>query len=277
MSELDRLSRDDLIERARRLGVERPEVMTRLELKDELLRRSVEDREQRSKARGWLGVARDLLARLVEQGLHLPDAAKLIRGEATLRQPPSPPPVASVTLAEIYAAQGHVQRALETLDEVLAREPDHPAARALRERLDARPGASPAAAEAPHDDLLLVVPRAPGVVDARWTIAAALLEKLRAEGEPVVRVVAYDPDWRGARRSEHDLPVTGPHGAVTLEGLSGRESVRAALGARGASGFRARLVAVVAAEGAVQWAPTRRARRLAAGPEGRRLMALARR
>ena len=36
-----------------------------------------------------------------------------------------------MTLAEIYAAQGHRDRAIETLDRVLAREPDHAAARAL--------------------------------------------------------------------------------------------------------------------------------------------------
>ncbi|HMJ16097.1 MAG TPA: DUF4912 domain-containing protein, partial [Polyangiaceae bacterium] len=40
-----------------------------------------------------------------------------------------------VTLAEIYAAQGHVERALRMLDEVIEKEPEHEAARALRERL----------------------------------------------------------------------------------------------------------------------------------------------
>ncbi|MGC4069928.1 MAG: tetratricopeptide repeat protein [Polyangiaceae bacterium] len=42
--------------------------------------------------------------------------------------------MATVTLAEIYAAQGHVAKALTLLDEVLEREPDHEAARAARER-----------------------------------------------------------------------------------------------------------------------------------------------
>jgi hypothetical protein len=42
-----------------------------------------------------------------------------------------------VTLAEIYAAQGHFDRALNMLEEVLKREPEHEVARALRERLRA--------------------------------------------------------------------------------------------------------------------------------------------
>jgi hypothetical protein len=40
-----------------------------------------------------------------------------------------------VTLAEIYAAQGHVDRALAMLEEVIASEPEHEAAGRLRERL----------------------------------------------------------------------------------------------------------------------------------------------
>jgi hypothetical protein len=40
----------------------------------------------------------------------------------------------TVTLAEIYAAQGHLERAVAVLDEVLLREPDHPEAKALRGR-----------------------------------------------------------------------------------------------------------------------------------------------
>jgi hypothetical protein len=46
-----------------------------------------------------------------------------------------PPPVATVTLAEIYAAQGHYDKALRMLDEVLEREPDHAQALNSRKRL----------------------------------------------------------------------------------------------------------------------------------------------
>jgi hypothetical protein len=41
-----------------------------------------------------------------------------------------------VTLAEIYAAQGHADRALAIIEQVLASEPDHAAALALRDKLE---------------------------------------------------------------------------------------------------------------------------------------------
>ncbi len=152
---LEGLPRDQLIERARRVGVRRPELLTRVELKDEIVRMSETDERKRRAARGWFGVARDLLASVVEQGLHMPDAAKLIRGEPILGDSYKvAPPVATVTLAEIYVAQGHTQRALSILDEVLEREPDHEAARGLRERLtaDSERSSPDAAPEPPAED-----------------------------------------------------------------------------------------------------------------------------
>jgi len=134
--DLERLSREQLILKARVLGVERAELMTRVEMRDEIVRRSEPDIAQQKRARGFLGVARDLVASVVEAGLNLPDAAALIRGDNNREAHwKGPPPVATVTLAEIYAAQGHLDRALRMLDEVLAKEPDHDPARALRTRL----------------------------------------------------------------------------------------------------------------------------------------------
>jgi|GEM_PF-665288 len=133
-SALDALSREELIARARELSINRPELMTRVELRDEIIRVTETDEERRKRARGWLGVARDLVASVVEQRLNLPDAAELIRG-ANLTATRHVPPVATVTLAEIYAAQGHIGRAIKLLDEVLLREPDHKAAALLRESL----------------------------------------------------------------------------------------------------------------------------------------------
>jgi hypothetical protein len=134
--DLERLSREQLILKARVLGVERAELMTRVEMRDEIVRRSEPDPTQQKRARGFLGVARDLVASVVEAGLNLPDAAAIIRGDGSRENHwKGPPPVATVTLAEIYAAQGHLDRALRMLDEVLAKEPDHDPARALRTRL----------------------------------------------------------------------------------------------------------------------------------------------
>jgi hypothetical protein len=142
--ELERLSREQLILKARVLGAERPELMTRVELRDEIVRRSEPDLVKQKRARGFLGVARDLVASVVEAGLNLPDAAALIRGEGSRESEwKGPPPVATVTLAEIYASQGHLERALRMLDEVLVKEPDHDPARALRDRLAAGEMSSP--------------------------------------------------------------------------------------------------------------------------------------
>jgi hypothetical protein len=159
--ELERLSREQLILKARVLGVERAELMTRVELRDEIVRRSVPDPAQQKRARGFLGVARDLVASVVEAGLNLPDAAALIRGESSREGDwKGPPPVATVTLAEIYAAQGHLERALRMLDEVLAKEPDHDPARALRDRLAAgdAPSTSPNASPRKRSKIAFVEP-----------------------------------------------------------------------------------------------------------------------
>ncbi|MEZ4229287.1 MAG: hypothetical protein R3B89_08990 [Polyangiaceae bacterium] len=135
---LDRLQRHELIELARSRGVERPEVMTRDELIDDMLRGSVSDPTEMKSVRGWFGVARDLLAGLVEQGLHLPDAAKVIRGDGTHGVPSGRRPLATVTLAEIYAAQGHLERGIAVLREVLDKEPEHEVARRLLSELEVR-------------------------------------------------------------------------------------------------------------------------------------------
>lgn len=133
-SELEQLDRDTLIVRAEEAGVSRARILTRPELVDELLLRSAADLATKQRARGLFGRARDLLARVVERGLHLPDAADRIRslgGVPIVNRPSAPAALPTLTLAEIYAAQGHRARAIETLERVLAREPDHTPARAL--------------------------------------------------------------------------------------------------------------------------------------------------
>jgi hypothetical protein len=137
------LSRSELIERAEALGVDRASLLTRAELTDEIVRRTVVDPIERRIARGLLGIARDLVARVVERGLHLPDAAAKIRGSERPSWMPPKPPIATVTLAEIYAKQGHRDRALSVLDEVLETEADHAAARALRDEIAASPAEAP--------------------------------------------------------------------------------------------------------------------------------------
>src|SRR6185436_17851822 len=86
--ELENLDREALIEKAAAAGVARARILTRPELIDELLLRKAGGGAGAVKrARGFFGVARDLLARVIERGLHLPDAAERVRG-----MPPPPPP-----------------------------------------------------------------------------------------------------------------------------------------------------------------------------------------
>jgi hypothetical protein len=137
---LNEMSRRDLSELAKNLGIADAEVMTRAELRASIERSQSTPRvAQPPWPTTWLGVARGLIASIVEQGLNLPDAAALIRGDTKLSTPPKPsPPVATVTLARIYAAQGHVQRAIDTLNEVLRSDPDHELALDLRNEFAAR-------------------------------------------------------------------------------------------------------------------------------------------
>jgi hypothetical protein len=146
--QLQRLSREELIREAEGAGVPRPRVLTTAELIDEILKRTATSDRERTRSRGWLGRARDLLATVVEKGLHLPDAAAAIRS-GPKGWPPPPPPLPTVTLAEIYAAQGHLERAVGVLDEVLKREPDHQEARELRERFLAQLARGPKGASEP--------------------------------------------------------------------------------------------------------------------------------
>ena len=145
-SDLESLDRDTLIAQAEAAGVTRARVLTRPELVDEILIRQNHDPETTRRMRGLLGRARDLLARLVERGLNLPDAAERLRGAP----PPPPkrvgPAVPTVTLAEIYATQGHTNKAVETLSRVLEREPEHAAAKALLSKLTSPAYAQPAPA-----------------------------------------------------------------------------------------------------------------------------------
>src|SRR6516162_8693865 len=82
--ELERLDREALVLRAQAAGIRRARLLTRPELVDELLRLDPAiDEAQLRRSRGFFGRARDLLSRVVERGLHLPDAADRIRSIGT--------------------------------------------------------------------------------------------------------------------------------------------------------------------------------------------------
>jgi hypothetical protein len=158
------------------------------------------------RARGFFGRARDLLARIVEQGLHLPDAADRIRARAAGDMRIGPDALPTVTLAEIYAAQGHHLRAIETLKSVLEREPDHEAARELLERLEREPPAAPAS--------VIVLPDVEA--DERTVLRMADVAASREPGRAAADAVAQTRD--SARESEPPPPSDDECVAVPARG-----------------------------------------------------------
>lgn len=187
--ELDQKSRSELVDDARRLGVDRPERMTRVELVDEIVRRTT-PLAQQAEARGLFGVARSMLASVVESGLNLPEAASVIRGQVTARVPVgNQAPVATVTLAEIYAAQGHRGRALRMIEEVLATEPDHQEALRVQHALVGGPDPARADAKVAATELARPTKESPATPDY---IPAGFVETIGEEvetGKPPLAVV----------------------------------------------------------------------------------------
>ena len=192
--QLQALSREELIAQAEQAGVPKPRVLTQAELIDEILKRTVGSEKERTRARGWLGRARDLLATVVEKGLHLPDAAAAIRN-GPKGWPPPPPPLPTVTLAEIYAAQGHLERAVAVLEEVLRREPDHQEARELRERFLSQLTRGPKSSDAP---VSAAADTEPSRADAERAAAKEAVAKPSDEpsqrSAPASRVVVIQDD-----------------------------------------------------------------------------------
>jgi len=278
-NELETIDRERLVEYARAVGVERAEVLTRLELIDEILSLAIEDEQERRIARGLLGRARDLVARVVEKGLNLPDAAHRLRTMA----PPAaawrrgPPPIATVSLAEVYARQGHPALALRVLDEVLAGEPDHDYARSLRERIAADGQASrseePPVAEAVEpqnspaplpEPVPVPAPPSPPAHPRRelepahppesilrldiarpwarltWQVRATAFARARCarpDGHLALRLMSAEAAWEGPRLHTDDLRVDALKGSVERRLPEDTAGVCAAIGWLSAHGF----------------------------------------
>jgi len=208
-AELEGLDRPNLIARAERLGVTRANILTRPELVDELLvRTAMKGDRDLPRARGFFGRARDLVARVIEKGLHLPDAAERLRqvtaAASQIAARVVPPAVPTVTLAEIYAAQGHRPRAIETLKRILEVEPEHLAAHALLKKLEAVPVLVPVDPPPPPE------------------------EDVDAPSVEPVEPVAVAPPYDGARSGQPYASTTEhgePLGFLDDEPLPGRYDV----------------------------------------------------
>ncbi|HVJ91386.1 MAG TPA: hypothetical protein VM580_16400 [Labilithrix sp.] len=224
-AELEGLDREGLVMRAQAAGIRRARVLTRPELIDELLRLDPElDQDKLRRTRGFFGVARDLLSRVVERGLHLPDAADRLR--VSLGMPlqqvtrPEPQAVPTVTLAGIYAAQGHKQRAIETLKRVLEVEPGHGTARSLLEQLEAADYVAPPPPLPPEDDSRDVVSdvteevasaerTADGPVRASDE-AGARVDTTKEHAEAFLHVATTTQGVEGDAPEDEAIPATSP-------------------------------------------------------------------
>jgi hypothetical protein len=271
---LDRLTREELIAEAERIGVPKPRVLTQAELIDEILSRGARTPKERAKARGWLGRARDLLATVVEKGLHLPEAARALRSQRDDKLwPTPPPPLPTVTLAEIYAAQGHLERAIATLDDVLGREPNHDEARTLRERFNdqlARKSRPPKAPEAdakrdetakaeeiddeepalPLDDEdlperyevdeIVAIAVDPHTVYVYWEVRPTTLAHARSarpSGALGIRIHSVSASWHGPEASSRDVKVDELYGERFLRDVTPGAHLRVSIGWLDASTF----------------------------------------
>jgi hypothetical protein len=137
---LNSIPRHELLAVALELGIPDPQ-----QLDDSALSEAVQNASagaappQIPEKLSWLGVAKFLVANVVEQGLNLPEAAKVLRRISDRPPPKERPPLPTVTLAQIYLAQGHKARARNTLELVVQRQPDNTKARRLLDELAADP------------------------------------------------------------------------------------------------------------------------------------------
>jgi hypothetical protein len=133
---LSEIPRHELIAAALELGITRPEELSPEQLREEIRTASATSQPALPVLgkRALFAVARNLIASVVERGLNLPDAARVIR-DTVRPSPKQRPPLPTVTLAQIYLTQGYTDKALQTLVQVIEREPNNYSAVALQQKL----------------------------------------------------------------------------------------------------------------------------------------------
>ena len=135
-------------------------------------------------------------------------------------------PLASMTLARLYAQQGHPQRAIDVLRQVIASDSTNTAAPTmlgeLASQLDGAAGENVCVATAGDDGAVLV----------HWRCADDTAR--RASGadaaELVVRAVVITPTWDGPKVDVRDATVSSTAGEMTLLALGQFDLVRVAVG-----------------------------------------------
>ena len=212
-----------------------------------------------------------LVARVIEKGLHLPDAADRLRqvniSATQIAARVAPAVVPTVTLAEIYAAQGHRPRAIEILRRLLEIEPDHASAKALLANLETSPVAAPAVVPLPPEDEdetsvaagagasageanglddaplparydvdeCVAIAVDPVTLYVYWEVREASFDhvrRARPEGTLSLRLLIITPSWDGPRSATRDFDVDSAIANRTVRDLPAGAIVRAAIGWR---------------------------------------------
>jgi hypothetical protein len=252
------IPRHELIAVALDLGIDKPELLS-----EEELSRSIQQTSEGHAlpapvsgplGKGWFGVARNLVASVLEKGLNLPTAARVLR-ETVRSVPPQRPPYPTVTLAQIYMAQGHNERAAATLQQVLRRDPSNPKAKRLQAQLPvaepsldsvhqgAEPDTSAARSVSPQAEAgavplrdSLVVLRQKRTALVYWEISEASRRKLQLDDGLEVRLTLVTPSERGASISSPIWKITREQQHQVLE-CEPEVVVRAAIGLFRAGNF----------------------------------------
>lgn len=220
---LEGLTREELVALAGELGMARPRSLTVPELIDEIVSRTMANERDKARSRGWLGRARNLLAGVIERGLHLPEVAKALRNAPSTKPwPVAPPPLATMTLAEIYAAQGHLDKALHVIDEILAREPDHADARSFRQRLENQSGTKKQPESQPKREDVLTANVSPPPVEAPQQTVSEVPE------QPAVVAPVAETNEAAAAPAESPAPEIADVQAEVAPAAAGAEVVEVA-------------------------------------------------
>lgn len=273
--DLRSLSREDLLRLAAEIGIARPHALTTPELLAAVEAKEAPERTSGGrKPKGWFSKARDLLTSVLETGFPPPSGQKSSPPPARVSVAPAMP-VPTVTLAEIYAAQGHFERAIATLTEVLAKEPDHAEAARLKQRFGeqltkTRPSAPPPPSDTRGADKVvagndLILPPLPTIeaggasllpdryevdevvglaVDARtvyayWEVRPLTLADVRArapEGALTLRVLAVTSVAGGPLSSVRDERVDALFGEMYIHDVPPGANVRLTIGWKTPSG-----------------------------------------